>query len=52
MLMDTDYIYISGTYRHAMLVNSIDFQDKVVLDVGTGTGILALFACQAGARKV
>ena len=42
----------TGTYRHAFLSNSLDFQDKVVLDVGTGTGILAIFAIQAGARKV
>lgn len=42
----------TGTYRHAFLSNSVDFLDKVVLDVGTGTGILAMFAVQAGARKV
>lgn len=42
----------TGTYRHAFLSNAIDFHDKVVLDVGTGTGILAIFACQAGAKKV
>uniref|UniRef100_A0A7R9U1C9 type I protein arginine methyltransferase n=1 Tax=Pinguiococcus pyrenoidosus TaxID=172671 RepID=A0A7R9U1C9_9STRA len=42
----------TGTYQQAMLRNPADFQDKVVLDVGTGTGILAFFAVQAGARKV
>ena len=26
----------TGTYQQAFLQNSIDFQDKVVLDVGTG----------------
>lgn len=42
----------TGTYQHAMLHNARDFRDKVVLDVGTGTGLLAFFAVQAGARKV
>ncbi|CAH0489416.1 unnamed protein product [Peronospora farinosa] len=42
----------TGTYERAMLSNVSDFQDKVVLDVGTGSGILAFFAIKAGARKV
>ncbi|KAG5180980.1 putative histonearginine methyltransferase [Tribonema minus] len=42
----------TGTYQRAIVGNSADFRGKVVLDVGTGTGILAFFAAQAGARKV
>lgn len=42
----------TGTYRSAIVQNPADFAGKVVLDVGTGTGILAVFAVQAGARRV
>jgi histone-arginine methyltransferase CARM1 len=43
----------TSTYQDAILKNAeTDFRDKVVMDVGTGTGILAFFALQAGARKV
>lgn len=49
--MMQDYVRTS-TYQKAIHSNSIDFQDKVVLDVGAGSGILSFFALQAGARKV
>lgn len=49
--MMQDYIR-TGTYQRAILANVPDFKDKVVLDVGAGSGILSFFAIQAGARKV
>jgi len=38
------------TYRNALLHNPHLVKDKVVLDVGCGTGILCLFAIKAGAK--
>lgn len=49
--MMQDYIRTS-TYQKAIISNLSDFKDKVVLDVGAGSGILSFFAVQAGARKV
>uniref|UniRef100_A0A671R8S6 Histone-arginine methyltransferase CARM1 n=1 Tax=Sinocyclocheilus anshuiensis TaxID=1608454 RepID=A0A671R8S6_9TELE len=46
-----DYLR-TATYQKAILLNEVDFKDKVVLDVGCGTGILSFFAVQAGAKKV
>ncbi|PVD29209.1 hypothetical protein C0Q70_11806 [Pomacea canaliculata] len=40
------------SYRDFMLKNSDILKDKVVLDVGCGTGILSMFAVKAGARHV
>jgi protein arginine N-methyltransferase 1 len=42
----------TGKYQAAILHNAALFKDKVVLDVGCGTGILSMFAAQAGAKKV
>uniref|UniRef100_A0A8C3W3N0 Protein arginine N-methyltransferase 3 n=1 Tax=Catagonus wagneri TaxID=51154 RepID=A0A8C3W3N0_9CETA len=40
------------SYRDFMYQNAHIFKDKVVLDVGCGTGILSMFAAKAGAKKV
>lgn len=40
------------TYRDSMYHNRHLFKNKVVLDVGCGTGILCMFAAKAGAKKV
>ena len=40
------------SYRDAMLKNRHIFKDKIVLDVGCGSGILSMFAAQAGAKMV
>ena len=49
--MMQDFVRTS-TYQKAIHSNLADFRDKVVLDVGAGSGILSFFAQQAGAAKV
>lgn len=49
--MMQDYVRTS-TYQRAILNNLNDFKDKIVLDVGAGSGILSFFAVQAGAKQV
>ncbi len=39
-------------YRDAIVKNPSNFVGKIVMDVGCGSGILSLFAAQAGAKKV
>lgn len=41
-----------AAYHAAIMGNADVFKDKVVMDVGTGSGILAAWAAQAGAKRV
>ena len=43
--------YRTKTYLEAIQKHAIDFKDKVVMDVGTGTSVLACFCAKAGAKK-
>lgn len=49
MLKDT---VRTRTYQRAIMDNPEVFKDKIVLDIGAGTGILSIFAAKAGAKHV
>ena len=42
----------TGSYKKAIENNKTIFKDKIVLDIGSGTGILSIFAAKAGAKHV
>lgn len=39
-------------YMNAINKNEHLFKDKIVLDVGSGTGVLSIFAAKSGAKHV
>ena len=39
-------------YRDSMIRNKSLFKDKIVMDIGCGTGILSMFAAKSGAKHV
>ena len=49
MLKDT---HKTTTYKNAIEGNKNDFKDKIVLDIGCGTGILSIFAASASDKNV
>lgn len=49
MLKDT---VRTDAYRDFIYENKQVFKDKIVLDVGCGTGILSMFCAKAGAKMV
>lgn len=49
MLSDT---VRTESYRDAILKNADVLKDKLVMDLGSGTSILSMFASQAGAKTV
>ena len=49
MLKDT---VRTKAYEKAIVDNPKLFKDKVVLDIGSGTGVLSIFAAKAGAKRV
>lgn len=42
----------TDAFRSAIIDNPHLFKDKIVMEIGCGTGLLSLFAAKAGAKFV